>query len=510
MSLNTPTFHANGRYVDSFHEGESLGTAISFMADKVPYKEIILYHGIFADPLRSVIAFKLFGKSIGSVRTLQSIIKILSFILLFVLLLKLFQQNYLYALITLDLLIFASRPYFFHIPQMLYILPREITTFLFIYLFLSLNRLITTDAIFSTVKFIFILFLFSFVPLASFAYSIDRGFYLLATYLMLSPVMFFFFMKKGFAKYYIVFSVFGLVSAFVLLGIMLKGDFSSFFKFVFLEMPRYMELHAGKIYQFYDIKFLFPVAIIALNLYWIFYHLLNELFKSNNISSSLLEFLKTHLIEICLLVMSVFFFRSALGRSDWEHVIYSSIIPYILIIYILIKYYMHPFLQKTGLFMNMIKISTIVTISFLTIVSFYRIYTNEVFGNNFPYNIDDSDFIPVNYNKTITFLKNNLGENDNFFTMTSEAIWYYYINKPSPTKFPLVWFAAPYFYQEQVVSDLKNNNVKIILYKNKHWTNVIDGITSQERFPIIDNYIKSDYSFYKKIDDNELWIENSK
>jgi len=155
-------------------------------------------------------------------------------------------------------------------------------------------------------------------------------------------------------------------------------------------------------------------------------------------------------------------------------------------------------------------IFTIVSVSLLTTAGFYRIYKYELLEKNFPYNKNDSDFIPDNYKNTITFIKNNLGENDNFFTMTSEAIWYYYINKPSPTKFPVVWFAMPYFYQEQVVRDLKNNNVKLLLYKNKHWANAIDGFTSQERLPIIDQYIRNNYSILKIIDENELWIKNSK
>ena len=106
MALNIPTYHSFDKYADSFHEGESLGTAMSYMAGKVPYKETIFMHGIFQDPLRSVLAFKLFGKSIGSARTLESILKISSFVLLFILLLKLFQQNYLYAYITFLILIF--------------------------------------------------------------------------------------------------------------------------------------------------------------------------------------------------------------------------------------------------------------------------------------------------------------------------------------------------------------------------------------------------------------------
>ena len=294
----------------------------------------------------------MFGKSIGSVRTLESIVKILSFILLFILLLKLFRQNYLYAHITFLILIFGSVltsfNYFRDFPELLLILPRDVTTFLFIILFLSLGQIVINDRTFSIVKFALIVFLFSFVPLASFSYSIDRGYYLTATFLIISPVMLFFSAKKGFAKYFLLSSSLGLVSAAVLLFYLLNWDSSAFFEFVFLIMPKYKELMDGKEYQFYNIKFLFPVAIIALNTYWVTYHLLKEVFKGDNILSSLLQYLKAYVIEICLLVMSIFFFRSALGRSDLEHVQYSSVLSYVLLTFIFIKYYLHVFLQETN------------------------------------------------------------------------------------------------------------------------------------------------------------------
>lgn len=508
MALNIPTYHSHGKYVDSFHEGESLGTAISYMADKVPYKETVFVHGIFQDPLRSVIAFKFFGKSIGSARTLESIVKILSFILLFILLLKLFRQNYLYTYITFLILIFGSS--ILHFPNLLVIPPRDITTFLFIILFLSLRQIIINDRTFSIAKFALVVFLFSFVPLASFSYSIDRGYYLTATFLILSPVMLFFSVKKGFTKYFIISSILGLVSAAMLLFFLLKWDFVAFFEFVFLIMPKYKELMDGIEYQFYNIKFLFPVAIIALNTYWTTCNFLKELFKGNNISSSLLKYLKTHIIEICLLVMSIFFFRSALGRSDGEHVQYSSVLSYTLFTYIFIKYYLHVFLQENKWVKKILIIFIIISVSLLTTAGFYRIYNHELLEKNFPYNIDDSHFIPDNYKNTITFIKSNLREKDSFFTMTSEAIWYYYINKPCPSKFPVVWFAMPPFYQEEIVNDLKINNVKYILYKNKHWANAIDGFTNERRLPTVVKYIKNNYSFFRDIDGNELWIKNYK
>ncbi len=504
VSLNIQTYHGSGDVVDSFHEGETLGTAISYMADEIPYKEIIFVHGVFQDPLRSVIAFQLFGQSIGASRTLQSMIKVLSFILLFLMLLKLFRNDYLYTVIAFILLTGTVYLHFILIP------PRDVTTFLFIILFLALNRLIQSEAPFSKVKFGFIQFLFSFLSLASFIYSIDRGFYLFGTFLLISPVMFFFFRKKGHTKQYVLSSVTGLILAFLLMGFLLKWDYASFFDFVFLKIPRYKELMDGIVYPFWTLKFLLPVAIIALNLFWIVYTFLNEYLKRKSFLLSMEVYLKSHLIEIFLLLLSVLFFRSALGRSDWSHVIYSSTMSYLLVIYIFTKYYLQPYFHKKKPLKKLTIIITITAGFLIIITGSYRIYNNGLFATNFPYHTEDSHFIPGNYKNTINFLNNNLDENENFFTMTSEAIWYYFINKPAPTAFSVVWFAMPEFYQERVINDLENSNVKIILYKNDFWTNAIDDLTSQERLPLIDNYIRNHYSFFKKIDDNELWIKNSK
>ncbi len=502
IPLNIQTYHSCGETVDTFHEGESMGTAISYLAGDIPYKETIFVHGLFADPLRSVLAFRLFGRSIGAVRTLQSIIKLISFILLFLVLLKLFRNNYLYATGTFFILTVAI------FLKFLLILPRDITTFLFIYLFLSLYETLEIKSNFSRIRFIILTFLFSFVPFASFAYSIDRGFYLSAAYLLFTPMLIVLYHRKGLTKQFISSSVFGIVSAILLTGYLLKWDFADFFNFTFLIMPKYKELMDGMVYPFYDPKFLFPVSLIALNLFWIVYTFLNALIKGDRIIVSVREYIEHHLIEIFLFVISVFFFRSALGRSAWEHIAYSSTAIYILSVYIVIKYYLHPFFTDKGKFIKPIFIFTTITLSAIIITGSYRIHKNRLIATNFPCHTDDSEFIPDNYKKTIVFLNNNLDDDESFFTMTSEAMWYYFINKPSPTAFPVIWFAMPDFYQKMVVDELKSGNVKIILYKNDFWTNAIDDFTNQERLPLIDSYIRTNYSFLKKIDDNELWIKN--
>ncbi|MEW6189871.1 MAG: hypothetical protein AB1466_07200 [Actinomycetota bacterium] len=72
-----------GNYpLDTFHEGETLGPAIMWQNNKVPYKDIFFVHGVFEDPLRSVLAFNIFGKSIGASRVLTNYLIVFAYLLL--------------------------------------------------------------------------------------------------------------------------------------------------------------------------------------------------------------------------------------------------------------------------------------------------------------------------------------------------------------------------------------------------------------------------------------------
>jgi hypothetical protein len=124
-----------------------------------------------------------------------------------------------------------------------------------------------------------------------------------------------------------------------------------------------------------------------------------------------------------------------------------------------------------------------------------------------PIGKEDQFFVPNNYKETISFLKENLKDDEGFFSMTSEGFWYYVLDKPCPTRFQIVWFAVPYFYQQEVVKDLQRENVKYILVRNSLWSNRIDGIPNQNKLPIIFHFINNNYIFHKIIDDNEIWIK---
>jgi len=519
VSINIPTFHSTGNF-DTYHEGESLGTSISYINGAIPYRDFVFVHGLFQDPLRAAFAFNLFGKSIGSVRTLESIVKILTFIVLALFLTKLFHENIFYALICFLIIVSLHQGIAesLNLPKLVLIPTRDIMTFFFLFIFLILYQMINTDQRLINAKKLFAVnFLFSFIPIAAFCYSIDRGFYIFTTYLIIAPIIYSYFHNSNFRFYWIISSFLGISLGFLLMGFFLQGYFIDFFKYSFSIMPRYKELLDGRIYPINN-KIGFSVCVlIAGNFYWIAYKFIQELHNNKNIMRSMNSFIKKYLVAFCLLLLSIFLFRSSLGRSDRNHIIYSTSITIILSIYIILNHYVNYYIDRfyikylRNIKFEIKKIFPYLCFYLMLIVSItnsYRIYYNNLLSKNFPLNIEDSVFIPNNYKATISFLKDNLDDEEGFITMTSEASWYYLIDRACPIRFPVIWFASPNFYQKEIVEQLKTSHIKYILYKNDHWANSIDGFTNEVRLPIVIRYIKQHYKFFKKIDDNEIWIKD--
>lgn len=511
VGFTIATFGSSGGF-DAFHEGETLGSAVSYENGMIPYKQVLFWHGVFQDPLRSVLAFKLFGRSIGAVRAFDSILKIVQLILFAFFLRKICGGDYLRVGLT-----FIALVMFYHLTSLVRVAylntltSRDILTFPFLMAIPFLQGFANnSNPKAGPTKLFTVNFIFSFLALASFGYSIERGFYLCATYLIVSPAIYFFlFRTHRFRIYYLTSALFGLLSGFLVLVFLLRGGLSEFLEFAFLIVPRYKDLVDGKVYPIHTLTGLIACTLIAANIFWIALKFLQVLHLHHKQAKPAMKaFMEHYLIEFSLLILSTVAFRSALGRSDMGHIVGYSYIPFVLFTYIAIQHYMHPVLQRQK-FRAACSSFVLLAMLLFSALCAYRIYSGHLVAQNLPLMVKDSELIPARYNATVSFLKDNLAREDNFFTMTSEGCWYYFIDRPCPTRFPVSCFAATSFYQHEVVEDLKKSHVKFILYRNNNWTSAIFGLSTEMRQPIITDYIKQHYTFFIKIDDNELWINHS-
>ncbi len=311
MALNNATYHDSGPLLDTFHEGESLGPSMSLLNGGIPYKDAVFPHGIVQDPLRSLIAFKVFTRSIGAARTLDTIITLLCFVAMFAFLVVLYEKRYVWVNLTLIVLVGAISL------RDLIILSRDLMTYLFLLVTALLLRGIDEPEPRLSAGRCVAFVLFSFLPLAAMTYSVDRGFYLTATYLVMLPLMIFYFGRR--ALYLtLTLAVLGVGLAVLFAGILLHWEWRPFIDYAIMTVPRYWDLMDGFVYPFRSPRYLLIVLIISWNVYWVFARFLTAFLRSAkgvNGHGAFVAFLRMHLMDICLLVMSLCLFHSALGDA---------------------------------------------------------------------------------------------------------------------------------------------------------------------------------------------------
>ena len=92
IALDTQSYMSAGEF-ETFEEGQPLSAGMSYLDGGTPYRDFSFVHGLYDEPLRAAAAFALFGPSIGAVRTLQSVNKIITFGFLTWFLIRVFSRN---------------------------------------------------------------------------------------------------------------------------------------------------------------------------------------------------------------------------------------------------------------------------------------------------------------------------------------------------------------------------------------------------------------------------------
>jgi hypothetical protein len=334
----------------------------------------------------------------------------------------------------------------------------------------------------------------------TYAYSIDRGAYFSALILII-PMCFLFF---------------PLVRDFKLLGKFIFFLFSGIFigwcafilVFGFDEFTHFLQ----NTLLFYRTKDLFdsyiyprpgfnkhtaPMVMIGIQIYgFLVYFLKKYRFGYSN----------RHIcyIHLSFVVLSVFYFRSSLGRSDLSHVYYGSSFAFLgvgLLIWLIIKMIKNKYIFLIVIIALFSLNAFIIYKRLLPEVNFDKISSFKVRVANFM-QLDDSEFLNPNERSAILRMEEIFKEEKCFFSFTSEAAMPYLLKKTSCGKNFIVWFCSPRPKRDEIMSDLIRCSPKYILFKSKHWTNAIDRIDNAKRFDDVYNFIISRYAPFETINND--------
>ncbi len=502
-ALAIPTHFSYQPYVDTFHEGEALGTAQSLSASAKPYRDVVFIHGVYQDPGRALLAFKLFGRSIGAVRALESIHKVCAFILLAILLWILFKGSFAAPFLGLCLLISLH-----HFPRSglapyLWIPPRDLLVFVWLISIMCVGRTFSSNTQKNSTPSAFVLGL---VLIGAFAYSVDRAIQINAATLLLGLLCASAGLHKGVAWLRALGAVvLGGLVGFVLLGIFLHGEFLAFADYVFIKLPLIKDFLDGLPYPIADTTHFVLVSLVSLNVFVLFVRFARVLARDGqNLRDALKIFCQNNFSELALCFVSLTMFRTALVTSNWEHIVYSLAPTFILNI----KFFFDalPLFWRRQVVFPKRQQSLLGALGVL--LGFYFLAPIPESGallRNFPVQVQDRDFLQEKDQGLIEFFARQDLAPGEFFSLTPEAFWYYLLDVPSPTRFPINWFALLPEYQRDLVQDLEKNQVKWVLYSNEHWSNKIDRIAHSQRLPVVFDYIHKHYEPYKTIADHHIW-----
>lgn len=490
---------------DPFHEGESLGPAIDFLEGKIPYQDFIFCHGLIQDPLRAAWGFELFGQSIGSFRTMSSLLELLAVIFLSIFLIRYFKGNIQQATFAFILLIFLQKTLDFiyshggnnWVSPISFQQGRDSTLYLFLIVLTFFNP--KEFSLLGWQKQFFVIFFMAFIPIISFIYSIDRGFYITgSSFLIFILLLFFNFESKRLKYRTTLFYLIGILSGLSVLYLVFKEGFNDFIKYTFIEMPQYKEFLDGTPYPIFDYRFNIALLLIAFLVLFACTQLHNFYLQNKNWKMAFKALITDYFIEISILICAVIFYRSVLGRSDLFHLRYSIHVSILLFFIVFVQLYWDKITWINQRF-NLILVCLLIAVT-------YRIYDKNLLSEIFPLTKSDKEYVSKEYFEVVNHINNDKDQTASVYSLSSKASWYYFLNQSCPTRFPVTYFAQRNDYQKQLIESLDRKRVKYIHFDNSSYITYLDSIHIFDRIPIVHHYVMGNYVRDTIIGKEEIWI----
>ncbi len=461
-----------------FEEGMPLSGGTNFELGQKPWKDIYLNTGLFHDLINAKIAWSIFGyKSIGAYKFLIQFLNLITKILILYLVYLLSVQINLKQVKNL-FFIFSSMSILFALTDAT--LWKDLPTILF--LICILNYL--------NYKKNFSLIGICFLSIISFFWSLDKGFFILFTFI---PFLFFIFLndKKDFIKFILSFSFFLIITIFAL-GFEIFLEFLKHSKEIFSQH----EIINGIIHPtpFSDqpdaTRASKSLVLIVTNFIITILLVFNkENFFSNN----------TKFFFIFFSMINFILYKSALSRSDGGHIqmaSYFSIILFLIYLNFFTLNYLKKknYLDKSNKYENLI---FFVLITFFVFFNKINIDNSKQFIKRIKFYVQSNDkkFLGPKYYSSMKKLEFFFKDEDCIFLFSYDQAVPYLLQKKSCSKFSNVWVIGSKKNQLQYINQLEKNESQYILRGGS-----VSFQNLSERYPYIEDYISAKYLLYKEID----------
>jgi hypothetical protein len=466
-------------HLDFIHEGESLSAGYNFLATHKLWSGTFFVHGLFYDPLRAVLAWKLFGhQTIGAARLFGELLEhgIIVSLAIFLGALALAirsEAGHWHALSSLLILgaVFTLTEGPLQQPDL-----RDCLALAIAAVFLgAIAR-----------PRLWLLVLAGLLAGLGLFNTIERGAYIAAASLAVLGVSLVLRRRRADALALLAYLL-GFAFALALVRFAVGAEEWRSFLESFGYWSRYKDLMDGFVYPapFQDDAPVFttPLVMNGLSLLgWLAavpaYARLGHWRR-----------LGTHTF---LVAAACLFYRSALGRADAQHASYVATLAYLAFAWTLANWLPEIALRRAGYFALLGLLLPTLTLAYFAVAQRERIFSFGARAAEFV-SADDDAFLWPPQRAALAGLRERFASEPCSFVYGPWPAMHYLLKKPSCSQFYFTWFATAVPHQRKVIAALEEAKPRQIL----DWPigrKGLDGIGAQDAYPELDAWLRSHYS----------------
>ncbi len=100
-------------------------------------------------------------------------------------------------------------------------------------------------------------------------------------------------------------------------------------------------------------------------------------------------------------------------------------------------------------------------------------------------------------------------KNEPIFDFSNQPAFYFFADRPNPTRFYQVPILSPRAFQEETIRALERAKPKVVLRRSPELFDQFDGVTNDLRAQAVSAYLDDTYAFYRSVRGVELWTRRS-
>ncbi|MGZ5476521.1 MAG: hypothetical protein ACXW29_09540 [Thermoanaerobaculia bacterium] len=485
------------QWLDLFHRGETLGPASDYLRGKVPYRDVFVLHGLMHDGQLDAWLFQLFGRDLNIALARPVIIGA-------------FASP---ALWYLGMAIFDSIPLAIATMFLGAVTTQDNERTFFEIAVLAL----VVAGVRGRVRPLLIFFGGVFAALALF-FSFDIGLYSIGGGLLFLA----FAGRLRGVLAFIAGIVAGALPFLIYLGS--RGALGAFFETSFVTIPRIIDAVWSLPFPDVTSTFRKNLSLRTIADFLIlenFRFILNPLVICISILVLILRFIrrKREWIDVALLALTAFALltqRSALGRSDPQHQYFSAFLigPMILVLLAMLAREVAPIWrarEANGPALLLVAVAAalplLVTALWVPDVLNFRLddlvrYQPRVKGYI-------HDPVAGEVNGRILSVRYHVYDltpkGGAVFDFSNQPAFYFFLNRPNPTRFYQVPILSPPAFQRETIEALERTKPPIVIRRSPQGFDVFDGVDNSIRAQAVAAYIDDHYAYARSTRGVELW-----